>query len=359
MVNARHNSYDLLRLILAFFVLISHAYWLKGIENPDIYTITNSQTYLAEIGLIGFFALSGFLISKSFLRRKDIIQYSINRVLRIFPGFWVCLFLTAFFFAPIIFYLEKGNLNNFPLFGNWSATNYLRLNYTTVINQVNLKGVLDSVSRKNLNGSIWTLHVELMCYLLTVCLGYLGLLRRKKLLLIFILISFTLYLSILFDFDYVESLKYYIPFKKAKLFMAYLFGSLIVVFEKQILNQKFMIISGVFVILILLLPPLFKMFFPLVFTVFFLSSFSLFQINLKYDISYGFYVYAWPIQQLILVFYSPEINLFSFICLTLLLLIPISVLSFLYIEKPIISQKNKVHFVLLSTRRKLNIYIKR
>jgi hypothetical protein len=37
MVNARHNSYDLLRLILAFFVLISHAYWLKGIENPDIY----------------------------------------------------------------------------------------------------------------------------------------------------------------------------------------------------------------------------------------------------------------------------------------------------------------------------------
>jgi hypothetical protein len=46
MVNARHNSYELLRLILAFFVLISHAYWLKAFKKDKIVGDLYNQRYV-------------------------------------------------------------------------------------------------------------------------------------------------------------------------------------------------------------------------------------------------------------------------------------------------------------------------
>ena len=141
----RNNSYDLLRLILATFVLISHSFYMLEFPYTDIGYFLNGQTYLGEVGLLGFFTLSGYLITKSFFYNESAVRFFKNRIFRIFPGFWFCLIFTAFIIGPTLFYIEKNTLNNYPYSGPWSAINYIKSNFFLEINQSNIRNVLDTI----------------------------------------------------------------------------------------------------------------------------------------------------------------------------------------------------------------------
>lgn len=73
---------------------------------------------------MGFFTLSGYLISASYDRLPDVLHFVRNRLLRIFPGFWVCLLVTGFLIAPAIVYLNDHQLSGFAYWGNMSAFSF-------------------------------------------------------------------------------------------------------------------------------------------------------------------------------------------------------------------------------------------
>lgn len=56
--------------------------------------------HAGRFGLDGFFILSGFLVTRSFLALDPLPRFIWHRFLRIMPGFWVCLLVTTFVVAP-------------------------------------------------------------------------------------------------------------------------------------------------------------------------------------------------------------------------------------------------------------------
>ncbi|MBC8127898.1 MAG: acyltransferase, partial [Gloeobacteraceae cyanobacterium ES-bin-144] len=117
----RSNNFDLIRLVAAGQVVLSHAIGHTGLRG----TLTEWQRQIFDLfvwlpGVPIFFVISGFLISRSFERNQaDLAGYFWNRSLRIFPALWVCLAVTLvllglFGFLPLQFLTS-------PTFGAWLA----------------------------------------------------------------------------------------------------------------------------------------------------------------------------------------------------------------------------------------------
>ncbi|WP_161634018.1 acyltransferase [Williamsia sp. D3] len=167
--NSRANSLNSLRLLFAALVIVSHSWPVGGFgSDPKL-----GDLKLGEFAVAAFFAISGFLITASKQRfnekpggtiRNDLVPYFRARVLRIFPGFWVCLVLTAFVAAPI-----AGAVR-----GGWSidsAISYVVKNVTLLIRQWTVGDTLDGAPYPGAwNGPLWTLVYEFACYIMIAAL---------------------------------------------------------------------------------------------------------------------------------------------------------------------------------------------
>jgi peptidoglycan/LPS O-acetylase OafA/YrhL len=91
----RHNALAALRLGFAGLVALAHAWSVGFGHQPRI-----GQTDVSALAVDGFFVLSGFLVARSWLRLQSFRRYAWHRFLRIMPGFWVCLVVTAAVVAP-------------------------------------------------------------------------------------------------------------------------------------------------------------------------------------------------------------------------------------------------------------------
>ncbi|MBW0089256.1 acyltransferase family protein [Pseudonocardia oceani] len=164
-----------LRLVLAGLVLFSHTLKLHGGSDP-LGRLTGGDVDIGTMAVDGFFALSGFLIVGSYLNSPSTGRYLWRRCLRILPGFWVCLLVTVFVVLPIAQLLTLGTLEGFPLTGEASALSYLVDNSALFIRQFEVDGLLGG---EPVNGSLYTLFYEFLCYLGVAALGAVGLLRRR------------------------------------------------------------------------------------------------------------------------------------------------------------------------------------
>jgi peptidoglycan/LPS O-acetylase OafA/YrhL len=98
------NNFDLLRILFAWFVIVSHSYVLNGDGATDpLFEATNSTFLFSFIGVKGFFIISGYLIFKSMMVSASIFEYLVKRVLRIFPALAVVLLITL----AAVYYISK------------------------------------------------------------------------------------------------------------------------------------------------------------------------------------------------------------------------------------------------------------
>lgn len=171
----RRNSVNALRLVLATLVLVSHTMKLHGGSDP-LGRLTGGEVDLGTVAVDGFFALSGYLIVGSYLNSPTTGRYLWRRALRILPGFWACLLVTAFVLLPLGQLLEFGTLDGFPLTGDRSALSYLTSNAALFIRQFEVEGLFGGGT---VNGSLYTLFYEFLCYLGVAALGVAGLLRTR------------------------------------------------------------------------------------------------------------------------------------------------------------------------------------
>src|SRR5690242_21752565 len=111
----RDNNFDIMRLVAALCVVISHsfplsygattAYGAKAIQ--PLFLLSHGQTTLGTVSVYVFFVLSGFLITGSFERQSP-YQFALSRGLRLLPGLAVVLFILTFFVGPILTTIPVG-----------------------------------------------------------------------------------------------------------------------------------------------------------------------------------------------------------------------------------------------------------
>ena len=169
----RDNNFNLLRMIAASAVLVSHAYPLSLGRDAIEPLLTSTGYKLGTTAVTIFFAVSGFFITKSFDRRNSIPDFLLARVARIYPALIVVLMLSAFILGPIFTVLPVGQY-----FSNLHTWTYVPRDLMLRHQQWALPGVfLSAPGGPAVNGSLWTLFAEVSCYGLVMLFGLLRLTR--------------------------------------------------------------------------------------------------------------------------------------------------------------------------------------
>lgn len=313
-----HNSLNFLRLVLALGVVVAHAVDLGGGFGWDNNLVSYNGLSLGTIAVYGFFGISGYLIAGS-ASHNGVGRYLWQRVVRIFPGFWVCLVLTPFFFSAIGWisqahphcgtYLCYLDIRNGPI--SYVYRNlFLRIDQTWVVpppaHQLGLFA----------NGSLWTLYYEFLCYLILGALSLVGFLRHRHLTLItaaglwLTVIVITLTPAFDSQFNLVSNVSWMSFLQLSPVFMA---GAVIYLYRDQIPDSGFLALgcAAAFIGAVLWLPGTATtwtfthagLVTPLIaYPMLWLGNHLPFQrIGSKNDYSYGVYIYAYPVTVLLAV----------------------------------------------------------
>lgn len=343
------NNFDFLRLIFAIFVIITHSYPLSGVAEEDIlFQITNGQTSLSYIGVRGFFVISGFLIFQSLLRSNRLTDYYWKRALRLFPALFIVLLITVLLG---VFVYEGSPLDYFT---SKSARTYLPNNLTLYSLQYHISGVFESNPYKSaINGSLWTIPYEFTLYIIVSCFFFIRFRDNYIRMILFVLII-GIYISNLCLSDYLASLNFKVLNAKymSNLALYFLIGSFLANLNLKSDKLKyFLFITGIILFVFSLVFNVFNKFEFLIISVI-VIPFGL--LSIKYinnigksigDMSYGIYIFAFPVQQTLMFYFNfnyKELMFFSLITTILL-----SYLSWHLIEKKALEYKKYQPFQLL------------
>jgi peptidoglycan/LPS O-acetylase OafA/YrhL len=169
MARSRDN-FGVLRLGAATAVLVSHAFGLTGRVDP-LTPVSGQALGAAAVGV--FFAISGYLVVGSWCRDPHLLRFLARRARRIWPALTVAVLFTAYVVGPLFTrlpvrdYLDSGGTHVYVL----AKLGMLRADHL-------LPGVFAANPLATANGSLWTLPLEVQAYLVVAVLGLAGALRR-------------------------------------------------------------------------------------------------------------------------------------------------------------------------------------
>lgn len=331
------NNFDLIRLFAALQVMLNH-----GISHLHVTKFVWIDLLSYFPGVPIFFIISGFLISMSWERAPSLRQYALNRALRIYPALWVCLF------ASIAIFISAGVRPD-------SARNFLawlaaQLTFFQFYNPDFLRGFGVGV----LNGSLWTITVELQFYAI---LPLIMIVAKKSNFLWIILILASVILAIVTNSSQDEQKTIFQKLLHVSI-LSYLFFFLIGVRVRYLYEKypsfftgkcfywfaiyvfwrgvettffnKWQLWNNLSVISILLLSVL-------IVSVAFSKPALSEKLLRKNDISYGMYIYHMPIINLLLSLEMTQAS-FGFVVM-LVLTITISMISWKFVEQPALALK--------------------
>ena len=173
-MTVRPNSFDLLRLLAALAVVGGHACELSGHVSADPLARFTGVGGLGSLGVSVFFAISGFLVVCSFARRPNVASFAAARALRLLPALAVVVLVSALLIGPLVTRAPLSAYFTAPQTWLYPIRNILILPVT-----YHLPGVFAANPYPDaVNGSLWTLRVEVGFYGLTALLGWRGWLGR-------------------------------------------------------------------------------------------------------------------------------------------------------------------------------------
>ena len=343
------NNFDVLRFLFASLVVFSHSYPLgEGHELREPLRKLTGQTTLGGLSVYCFFIISGFLIAASWERRKTVGQFLKKRVLRIYPGFIIANAVGVFLVAPMAADSAIGNaLVSLQQFA-WDC---MRLQGTQLSDTLFSQNHLHAV-----NGSIWSIAYEFWCYIGVIILGLMPLFHRRS----FVLGLFVASLAVAFIFP-TYHLEWFgggilgkifgYPFFWALLLPNYLAGVVAWRYrDKLVVSDRVAMMSAIALAVSIPVANSWSVMFPVcgAYLVLWAAFHPLFRLHgfSKYgDFSYGMYLYAFPIQQLLVMHNSGSMNPYALFALAWPLSILAGMLSWYVVERPFLrrarSMKNK------------------
>jgi peptidoglycan/LPS O-acetylase OafA/YrhL len=314
----------------------------------------------ALYALVGmFFALSGFLVVGSALRNTSLRVFFANRALRILPALSVEVTLSALVLGPLVTTVSLGDYfadhRFFRYFGN-------------IVGQITyeLPGVFDGNPwPQTVNANLWTLPAEFWCYLFMLVMMATGIILHRKRITIGIIAALAIVLLLTFyDPLRFSTRQDSTHFTSWYIVMMFCFGVLFLVNARRIPLHPVLFVAaaaGYYGLMLFdVLEPLSGVLLTYCMVYIGMMEFRFFDRLLPLDLSYGTYLYGFPITQATIFFVSPYLTDWSalsrylviqpvVIALTLLF----SVLSWTYIEKPTLGLRK--HFLRQPRPQKLAI----
>lgn len=338
------NNYQILRFLAAVMVIYSHAYPLAGKPHRmELLKTWVRFTHSGEVGLAIFFAISGFLVTASYLNRGSFGYYLKCRALRILPGLLVCLLLTALALGPVV--------STLPLrtyFADADTYRYITGNLSLIKTVFMLPGVYEHLPLAGaVNGSLYTLPAEFRLYIFVGLFGLMGLLVNRRLYL-----PWMLALTAVALFAPADWALYFNKRGFTSLFLCFAFGSVLRVYMHRVPLSTALLLACIAVAAAFRQTPAFPTLFYLaiLYAVFWVAYVpNLRWFNRIGDYSYGLYIYAFPIEQGLRLYY-PDIEPLLLAGVAFLLTLLFAVPSWHLVEKPALELK-KVRFRDLIPRR--------
>ena len=334
MAEKKDNNFNLVRIYLSLSVLFFHAFELSGQKELSFL----NRIFNVDRAVDAFFIISGYLIMKSYERSASGKEYFIKRIRRIYPAYLVVVTLCALLCFLVSTYPPAEYFRS-PMLYKYLLANALFLNFI----QPDLPGVFDNNLFHAVNGSLWTLKVEIGYYLLVPLIVALrGKIRPALLYGLLFALSVAWYLTMLHLYGTRhDSLILFLSRQLPGELFYFILGAAATLVDEKPLFRKILAWLGIPATLLLFLPlGTIAGSLMLAIAVFFFAL-SLPVIRYRYrkeDISYGLYIYHFPVMQVLIgmgVYHSsPMMGLvMSFLITTILAL-----LSWLLIEKPFITK---------------------
>ncbi|PTV44523.1 acyltransferase [Acinetobacter oleivorans] len=340
------NNFDLIRLLAACQVVYMHS--LKHLKINGLLSEFFDKFLQYFPGVPIFFTVSGFLIFWAYDRNQNIKKYSINRILRLYPALYVCLFITIFL---LIFF------SSFSLLVHSSF--YLWLIGQLTVLQFYTPELLKFWGVGTPNGALWTITVEVQFYILVPIIFFL-MKRLKGAVVLFLLCVLSLMANFYFGSLNENIIKKISIVSIIPHLFNFLIGSSFYIFWTKLskfIENKFIVWFTIYVVYFLIfgvylgkeihayeMTNIFQVITTVLLSLVTLSlAFSHKNLSnnlLKHnDISYGLYIYHMlVINTLVAISFLHEP---LYIPLTFIVTIILATLSWKLIEKPALSLKNR------------------
>jgi peptidoglycan/LPS O-acetylase OafA/YrhL len=346
------NNIDLLRFLLASSVIVCHCYavfygWEQFVKNEPFMKWSGGKISIGSAAVNFFFVISGFLIVRSFENSAHFLEYIKKRILRIYPGF-IAVFIFCFLIVAPIDYMKNLSISEYLNFFSSLPAKRETANMLSLQSPIENR-YFTQLPQSGLNNSLWTIHYEFLCYLLIPLLAWLGLTKQKKWFFILLLISYLLLCLQTYGyiFPFKQSLSGGIignPYYYPRFFTYFLCGSCVYIFRNQIPRKVWMSVVALILFILSFKLNLIDVIWPLTGTylLFYVAYHHqyIFPKFSKYgDFSYGIYLYGWPLQQLVMLFWGKYLNVYTFFAIVFPIILLFAALSWKMVEGPALKLK--------------------
>lgn len=349
------TNFALLRLLFAALVIFSHTAEIHdGDRSREPLTMVFGTVSFGELAVAAFFIISGYLITGSFLNSKSTLEYIVKRVCRIYPAFVVAFFVCVLIVAPLGggILTATGVANSSfhgPLYPVLLVVGALTLSQPPA----NL--AFHDTYYPWLNGAMWTIPYEFRCYLLVAVLGVFGLLRKRAIL--FMATAILLVLCVAMPEVYhpfnaggdghssgsgLSKLLGQLlgePRTSIRLFAFFMCGALAQLYKDRFRFTQLSVIASVVLLAIGLSTPMLCNVAIATFGGYLILALATTlgkpkyqRFNPRSDISYGLYLYGWPVEKLIFWHFN-GIGLIAAGALTIIISAVLGVMSWHLVEK--------------------------
>jgi peptidoglycan/LPS O-acetylase OafA/YrhL len=290
------NNFDFIRLAAAAMVLCGHQYALLFKPEPRPFGLVT----LGTLGVLIFFSVSGYLVAQSWERDPHVLRFVARRFLRIWPGLAVVVLLAAFCVGPTFSQLPLTSYFRSEL--TWKYLLQLGLQL-----QLYLPEVFKANPWQTVNGSLWTIPIEVKWYGALLVAGLCGLmLRRTRYLLLAIVVLYAIYIYGVFDVQHNPAADYPKPAFGCEYGTFFCYGVLMHRWRHVWESRPFSILVGLVLLacgFVALNHQYAAVFVLLPFMVISFGNFSMPMVRDagRYgDFSYGIYIYAYLVQQAVI-----------------------------------------------------------
>ncbi|MEW7849309.1 acyltransferase [Massilia aurea] len=323
----RYNNFNLIRLLLALLVILGHSPELiDGNRGREWLTQFAGTISIGEFAVDCFFLLSGFLITQSWDMQPHPWLFLKKRILRIYPAFIVASVISVFIVGPLA-------ATPAAYFASLDAVVFVR--DLLLLRKPAASEVFAGMPYPLVNGAMWTIAREFACYLLILGMGVSGLLRRRHVLLAVTGFVFAVLIWFKLHGDTVVGLR---------LASFFLSGACYYHYRDRVPYRGGIAAAAAIVLLVCMFSwrgaeiGLATVGGYVLLYLAFKHSTLFSRFNRLPDVSYGVYLYGWPIQKLLL-WYIPSLTPWSLFFLAAPAALLVGTVSWYLIEQPALRLK--------------------
>lgn len=338
-LDLERNSFNLVRLVAALLVLVSHSFsLLSGLVETEPLASATPFT-LGQHAVNAFFVISGLTLAQSLERNPDLIQYAWSRFLRIVPGLFVFGLIFAFVAGPLLTSLRW--VDYFGDAHTWLYPAAILVQFARAVPPHEIFANLPFSEAAN--NPLWTIKYEIVAYVGLAVFFRLGLMRRPVALFAALALSFVLFMSFPASHDPAGSSW---PYQLGRYGFCFLLGMIAFHYRHRLSLSADLLMFPTAMLLICLgtfaeEAAYVALTAHLTLLAGARSYGALTRFTQRSDLSYGTYIYGWPVQQsLILLF--PAIGVPGLMFLSLAIVPLFAVASWKLVERPALHLK-KTH----------------